>query len=79
MQKSSRSEPQISALTFFIQELIIMKLKALRNIVLPDSREVKAGDIFEYKGDLKPLDGIVEVMPVEKPKKAKKKEEANAE
>ena len=56
-----------------------MKLKALRNIVLPDSREVKAGDIFEYKGDLKPLSGIVEVMPVEKPKKAKKKEEANAE
>jgi hypothetical protein len=54
-----------------------MKLKALRNIVLPDSREVKAGDIFEYKGDLKPLSGIVEVLPVEKPKKAKKKEEAD--
>lgn len=52
-----------------------MKLKALKNIILPDKKEVKSGDIFEYKGDIKPLKGIVEAVPN---KKIKKKEEVDA-
>ena len=43
-----------------------MKLKALNNIILPNKKEVKLGEIFNYEGDLKPLTGIVEIIQEEK-------------
>lgn len=59
-----------------------MKLKALNNIILPNKKEVKVGEIFNYKGDLKPLTGIVEIIQEEKKTETvpeEKQEEENAE
>jgi hypothetical protein len=52
-----------------------MKLKALNNIILPNKKEVKVGEIFNYNGDLKPLTGIVEIIPEEKKTEVKEEPE----
>lgn len=39
-----------------------MKLKANHNIILPDGQAVKAGELFEYNGDLNVIASVVEVV-----------------
>ena len=41
-----------------------MKLKAKHNILLPDGKtEVKVGEVFNYEGDISPIESVVEILP----------------
>ena len=41
-----------------------MKLKAKHNILLPDGKtEVKVGEVFDYEGDITPIESVVEILP----------------
>lgn len=55
-----------------------MKLKANHNLVLPNGKTVKVGEVFEYEGGISSFAGCVEVISEDKqPKKDPKTPDEN--